>query len=90
VAKPSAIDVCASNGVTFELRDLGGRCEWVFPDGSRTGIGGDWRDQARRAMMFRPSRLAAEWKRVESTMLQPIALTTLRPAPVDSGSSGLA
>ena len=51
---------CLVNGLVFALDPVS--LEWLYPDGSRTGVRGATVQQARRAMMFLAGSLARGWK----------------------------
>ena len=55
------LETCTAAGVVFQLVDSGDYFQWVFPDGSRTGLDGLSRDEVRRQMVFRVLGLAEEW-----------------------------
>ena len=58
----AAIDTCTVAGVVFQLADREGDFQWLFPDGSRTGVIGASREEARRHMLSKAPELADVWK----------------------------
>jgi hypothetical protein len=52
---------CETKGVTFRLVERCGSYEWLFPDGTSTGLRRASQPEARRAMMYRALGLADEW-----------------------------
>ncbi len=51
---------CTLAGVTFELVERHGGFEWLFPNGSETGLKRPTREAARRAMMYHATSLVSQ------------------------------